>query len=371
MAAAACPCLPALHTLFGFNNCFMPSLASDGIAADPPPAQGLWLLLVLLCAMLAIVGGGAFLGSTGLERMRALLHDPMAQQIVWDIRLPRSLGALAAGGLLGLAGCVAQGLFRNPLADPYLLGSASGAAFGVTVALVALGPASVAAQATWWQSLGVTGAAFIGAVGAVVLALLLAQGARSGLRLLLAGVVVGVVLGAGCQAFVWAYPDLLPNMQSFLLGTTSWIDWRACASMGIVWGLCALAAWGLSRGLDALALGPETARSLGLPLAAMQWGLIAVLALATGAAVAQTGVLAFVGLAAPHLVRQWVQVRHRQLVLLSSAMGAVLLGVSDALARSLWAPQELPVGIVTAVLGGLYLLWLMRKRPARPDGHTP
>ena len=312
--------------------------------------------------MLGIAVLGAFIGSTGLQSVRELWHDPIAQQIVWRIRLPRSVGALAAGALLGLAGCVAQGLFRNPLADPYLLGSSSGAALAVALVMVVSGQAYAAAQASWWQSFGVTGAAFVGAVTAVALALILAQGVQGTLRLLLAGVVVGVVLGAGCQAIVWARPHLLQNMQSFLLGTTSLIDWHACVLMVGVWGVCWLAASALSRGLDALALGAFTARTLGLPLAGIQLGLIAVLALATGAAVAQTGLLAFVGLAAPHLVRSWVQVRHRQLVLLSSAMGAVLLGSADALARTLWAPQELPVGILTAVLGGVYMLSLMRQR---------
>ena len=120
--------------------------------------------------------------------------DPVAQQIVWDIRLPRSLGAWLGGALLGLAGAVAQGLFRNPLADPYLLGSASGASLGVGLYLSLFGGSAWATSA--WLGLGLTGAAFVGAVLAVVLTLVLARGVQQTLRLLLAGVVVGVVLGA-------------------------------------------------------------------------------------------------------------------------------------------------------------------------------
>jgi iron complex transport system permease protein len=129
-----------------------------------------------------------------------------------------------------------------------------------------------------------------------------------------------------------------------------------------VWLPCLAAAWGLSRVLDALALGESTAHSLGLRLAPLRAALVAVLALATGTAVAQTGLIAFVGLAAPHLVRAAVQVTHGRLMLLASLMGGALLAGADLLARGLLAPQELPVGVLTAVLGGGYLLWLMHRR---------
>ena len=299
----------------------------------------------------------------------------MAQQIVWDIRLPRTLGALAAGALLGLAGALAQGLFRNPLADPYLLGSASGASLGVALALASMGSAgmlggSMVSEASVavsvfsgsvWVRLGLTGAAFAGAVLAVMLTLSLARGVQHTLRLLLAGVIVGVVLGAVTSLVLLFSPDSLQAMQSFLLGSTSFIGWTSCLLMAVVWLLCALAAWTLARVLDGLSLGEATAQSLGLPIGPLRAALVAVLALATGTAVAQTGLIAFVGLAAPHLVRAMARVPHRQLMWLSSAMGAVLLGGADLLARWLIAPQELPVGVLTAVLGGLYLLWLMHR----------
>ena len=128
-----------------------------------------------------------------------------------------------------------------------------------------------------------------------------------------------------------------------------------------VWLVCVAAAWMLARVLDGLSLGEATARSLGLPIGPMRAALVAVLALATGTAVAQTGLIAFVGLAAPHLVRAMFKVVHRELMLLASSVGAVLLGAADLLARWLIAPQELPVGVLTAVLGGGYLLWLMHR----------
>lgn len=205
----------------------------------------------------------------------------------------------------------------------------------------------------------------MGAAGAVFLALVLAQGSQQGLRLLLAGVVVGVVLGAVRDGLELRYPEILQPMKAFGLGSTALVGWAACAVMAAAWLLCLAAAWSLARALDGLALGEATAASLGLPLTAMRLGLLAVLALATGTAVAQTGLIAFVGLAAPHLVRSLVQGPHRTSVVLASAMGGALLLAADILARGLLAPQELPVGVVTALLGGSYLLVLMYQRRMR------
>jgi len=134
--------------------------------------------------------------------------------------------------------------------------------------------------------------------------------------------------------------------------------------------VCTVAAWLLARVLDGLSLGDATALSLGLPVAPMRAALVAVLALATGTAVAQTGLIAFVGLAAPHLVRSVVKTTHGPLMLLASLVGGVLLLAADILARGLIAPQELPVGVLTAVLGGGYLLWLMHRGRARTGGAT-
>ena len=329
-----------------------------------PPSPRAWVIgvcLLLLTGLLALIG--LSVGSSGFESLTVIFShnlDPINHQIIWDIRAPRTLGAWLAGALLGLAGAVAQGLFRNPLADPFLLGSASGASLGVAVALALFGISPFATQ--WVVRLGLTGAAFLGAVAAVFLTLALARGVQHTLRLLLAGVVVGVVLGAMSSLIALMFPVILPAMQSFMLGSTSFVGWGACAVMGSVWLLGLLLAWLLARVLDGLALGEETALSLGLPLGTMRLVLVAVIALATGTAVAQTGLIAFVGLAAPHVVRSLVATAHGKLVVLSGLTGGVLLLFADNLARSLIAPQELPVGVLTAMLGGCYLLWLMRSR---------
>ncbi len=325
-----------------------------------------WLLLGLLVVGSGLLLLGASVGSTGFDSVRQAWRDPLALQILWDIRLPRTLGAWAAGALLGLAGAVSQGLFRNPLADPYLLGSASGASLGVALALVFFGVSPFATQ--WLVRLGLTGAAFAGSVLAVLLTLLLAQGVQHTLRLLLAGVIVGVVLGALASLAMLMAPEVMQAMQAFMLGSTGFVGWSAWLVMLGVWAACMALAWWLSPVLDGLALGEASAASLGLPLTQMRAALVAVLALATGAAVAQTGLIAFVGLAAPHLVRSIAKTTHRRLIFLSSLMGGALLMAADVLARGLLAPQELPVGVLTAVLGGGYLLWLMQRKSASSGG---
>ena len=331
------------------------------------PWSPAWVASSLLVLCLLGIALGSAVGSTGFESWLAAMQDETAWQIVWEIRLPRSLGACVAGALLGLAGALAQGLFRNPLADPYLLGSASGASLGVAVALALFGGDPFATE--FLTRLGLTGAAFVGAVLAVLLTLVLARGVQHTLRLLLAGVIVGVVSGAMASLIALMRPDVLQGMQGFLLGSTSFIGWNACVLMLGVLLVCLAMASALSRVLDALSLGESTALSLGLPLAPVRVVLVCVLALATGTAVAQTGLVAFVGLAAPHLVRSLVRTKHNWMVWLSALMGSVLLLAADLLARVWLSPQEVPVGVLTAVLGGGYLLWLMyRSQTTRGAG---
>lgn len=336
-----------------------------GGGAPPSRALALALVLASLAAVLTVAGLG--LGAAGFADLMNAWGDPATQRIVVDIRLPRTLGAWLAGALLGLAGAVAQGLFRNPLADPFLLGSASGASLGVACILALAGALPLGASSLLAQ-LGLTGAAFFGALAAVLGTLLLSRGVQQTLRLLLSGVIVGVVLGALASLVAMAEPRILPAMQAFSTGSTGFVGGTACGLMAAVLALCLLVAWSLARALDALALGEATAQSLGLSLTSLRASLVAVMALSTAAAVAQTGLIAFVGLAAPHLVRRWVTVTHAWLMPLSALAGGSLLLGADLLARTLVAPQELPVGVLTAVLGGGYLLWLMHRPGAGVRG---
>ncbi len=326
-------------------------------------AWGLALLLALAGAALVLLG--LAIGSTGWQLPSwpgaGTPQDPAQAAILWDIRLPRSLGAWLAGALLGLAGAVAQGLFRNPLADPYLLGSASGASLGVALLLAATGFAPAAAGAL--AQLGMTGAAFAGALGGVLLTLVLARGVQQTLRLLLAGVIVGVVLGALSSLLLFRLPEVMRTMQGFMLGTTGFLGWSAVQVLAGTLVPALLAGLALARALDALVLGEATAASLGVPLGLARGLLVGVMALATGAAVAQVGLVAFVGLVAPPLVRMAARPTHRGLLPLSALAGGALLLAADVASRWVLAPMELPVGALTAVLGGGYLLWLMHRRP--------
>ena len=317
---------------------------------------GAALLALSLCA----IALGLAVGSEGWSGWGTGFSD-VGATIVWELRWPRSVGAWLAGALLGLAGALGQSLFRNPLADPYLLGSASGAGLGVALGLVA-------ASGTWpWlQAIAPwTGGvlAFVGAWGAVALALWWSRGLTHTPRLLLAGVVVGVVLSAATSALMLTVPQAWNTFQSFMLGTTQTLDVQAIWTLGL--GLCVAVALALvaGRALDVLSLGESTALSLGLDLGRSRTWLLLSMTLATSLAVSHTGLIAFVGLAAPHVVRSMGSVRPSSLWPLSALAGGVLLTWADLASRWWWAPLEWPVGVLTALMGGLYLLYQLN-RPA-------
>lgn len=326
--------------------------------APRPRTRRLALGLALATALLLVLGLGA--GAQGLSFAWGDEAD-----LITAVRAPRTLGALGVGALLGLAGAIAQGLFRNPLADPYLLGTAAGAGLGVVVVLAAgglFGTTLGLATAGALLRLGLVGAAFAGALLGVSLTLVLARGAGRPMELLLAGVIVGVVMTALADLLTLFSPEALRGQQIFLLGSTSFLGWGSVAALAGVLAATLPLAMRLSRLLDALVLGETTARSLGLPVARLRLLLLMLMALATGCAVAQAGLVAFVGLVAPHLVRRWVTVAHGALLALSAATGGALLLAADVVARLAIAPQELPVGLITALLGGAYLLVLLRRR---------
>ena len=325
------------------------------------------LALGLASITILLLAAGLATGSDGWSpaNLLRLWNNGDGVLIVGQIRAPRTLGAWLTGALLGLAGAVAQGLFRNPLADPYLLGSASGASLGVVLVLAAgtLGGHAISlATADAVARFGLVSAAFAGALAGVLLTLSLARGAQQTTRLLLAGVVVGVVLAAFSDLVTSAAPDALRGKQAFMLGSTGFLGWASCALMAGGLAVTLPPSWRLSRALDALTLGDDTARSLGLPLNRVRVALVGVIALATGIAVSQAGLIAFVGLVSPHLVRRFAPSTHGFTVVASCATGGVLLLMADVFARLLIAPQEVPVGVLTALIGGGYLVWLLRRR---------
>jgi iron complex transport system permease protein len=269
------------------------------------------------------------------------------QLMLFEVRLPRIIGAWAAGACLGLGGALAQSLFRNPLADPYLVGSASGAGLGVTLSLVLLGAVRVEL-------------AFAGALLAVTLAVVLSQGRDT---LLLGGFVISIVLSALVAILLVKYPEHLRVSQLFMLGQTHLLDWVASQVMLPALGLCLIISVRLAKPLEAMSLGDATAQSLGIPITQLRWILIAVIALLSAVSVAYCGMLAFVGLGAAHIVRELfrtsVQNRLSLQLVLSALAGGILLEVSDLIARVVFWPTEMPVGVITALLGGAYLLSLL------------
>ncbi len=322
---------------------------------------GVWLFCCLGVTLL-LTASSLIVGTTSVETSLRWLLSPDAQSsvVLWEIRLPRTIGAWFAGALLGLAGAVAQGVFRNPLAEPYLLGTASGAALGVTICLMGA-DASIGGLA-WVGKLGVTGAACIGACAATMLTITLSRGVVQTASLLLSGIVTAFLLSAVTSLILLTKPEIWREMQTFLMGSTGFVGWSSTTLLGIVFCLCIVPAIMLSRGLDALTLGEDTAQSLGLSLPWLRLTLLGVVALATSTSVGQVGIVGFVGLVAPHLVRETLSVNHRQLLIAAPLCGGALLQAADLVSRWIIRPSELPVGAVTACVGGSYLVLLLWRR---------
>ncbi|MDT7920510.1 MAG: iron ABC transporter permease [Meiothermus sp.] len=323
-------------------------------------------LLVLLALGLVLgVAQGAVPIAPG-EVVRALL-GLSENPIITELRLPRVLAAMLVGAVLGISGAAFQGLFRNPLADPYLMGSAAGAAFGVTLAVSVMGGLSSAfAQHAVFTHLPASAIlfGFLGAVGAVALALLLSGGASRTGDLILAGVVVGSVLVSLTSYLMLQDADRVRAVFAYTLGNLAFVGWNGVGSLALFLLLTFPLLLLLGRTLNALYLGEETARSLGLPLDKLKLLIIGLVTLLIAAAVAQAGIIGFVGLVAPHILRRLLGGDHHYLLPASALGGAVLLVLADLLARTLVAPAELPVGILTTLLGGpffLYLLWRGRR----------
>lgn len=273
--------------------------------------------------------------------------------IVLELRLPRVLAAMAVGVALSLAGATFQGLLRNPLADPYVLGTASGAAFGAAIALLV--PVQVALLGFGLLHLF----AFVGAVLAVAVVYRLARiGSLSSLTsVLLTGYAVGALLAAGLAVTMYLSGSNLRQIFTYLLGSFALSTWPH-----IVIGLPVIAAGSIAivlraRALNALLLGEETAAHLGLDVHRERIVLLGAATLVTAAAVAMSGLIGFVGLVVPHLVRLVVGTNARTLLPLSALFGACFLALADLLAR---IPGELPVGVVTAVVGAPFFLYLLR-----------
>ncbi len=328
------------------------------------PTRRRALLVILLLALLglaslAIALAAGSLAVSAADIGRALFGDTsgvtegVAAEVVRSLRLPRALAAFACGALLALAGALMQVLLRNPLADPYVLGISGGASVGALGAMLLGLPALL-----------VHGGAFSGALAATLLVFGLARGEGSWTqtRLLLTGVIVA----AGCGAVVALILSIAPEnklrgMLFWLMGDLSHAasPWPALAMLAL--GI--LAALPFSRDLNLLARGDITARALGVPVARLRGGVYVLAALATAVAVTTTGAVGFVGLVVPHLVRLAIGNDQRVLLPAAALAGGILLTLADTLARTLVAPQQLPVGVLTALIGVPVFLYLLTRSP--------
>jgi iron complex transport system permease protein len=287
------------------------------------------------------------------------------ESIVFDLRLPRVLMGVLVGATLALAGAAMQGLFRNPLADPYLLGIASGASLGATIAILGLGGAAFQAAGLLTQNISgsVPVFAFIGALAAVGATLALSRfGARGSEGIILAGVVVGSLCVSLSTYLILQDPVRMRAAFSWSLGSLSTVGYDSALALALYALPGAALTLVCARYLDALQLGEDTARTLGLNVSGVRFALIAASSLMVAAAVSYVGIIGFVGLVAPHIARRLGAVTHRWLLPASLLIGSSLLVLADLGARLLVRPAELPVGILTTLIGGPFFLWLLQRR---------
>lgn len=287
----------------------------------------------------------------------------LQDQAVWQFRLPRTLLAALAGAGLALAGALMQVTVRNPLAEPYILGVSSGASVGAVLVIV-LGSAALG-------GLSMNVAAFAGALAAcaAVWALALKSGSLSPTRMILAGVALGTLLSA-----VTSYLTISTDAQNvvgvlfFLLGSVSAATMPSLIGPAVALVIAASVAALLARSLNALMTGDESAASLGIDAAKLRGLLLVIASLLTGAVVSVSGGIGFVGLVVPHIARIAVGADHRRLLPITVLGGAVFLVVADLMARTVAAPTEIPLGILTAFVGAPFFLWLMRRSGAERAG---
>jgi iron complex transport system permease protein len=352
-------------------------VALDGAAAALAVRRrraGLWrarptrIWVAALVGLAALVAAAIGIGSVaipidetvGILLRRALGLDigitwtPAAETIVWDLRVPRALTAIVVGAGLALAGATLQGLLRNPLADPYVLGTASGAALGAAVAYL------IPVRIVWIEFGLLHGLAFAGALLSIAVVYRLSRLSPWGgmTNLLLTGYAVGALLAAGLAMAMYLSGANLRQIFAFLLGGLESSSWTR---LGVALPIFAIAAAGIlvrARALNGLLLGEEAAGHLGIDVGRQRAILLALASLATAAAVALTGLIGFIGLVVPHVVRLIVGPDARRVLPFSIVGGAALLTAADLGARVL---GDIPVGVVTAIVGAPFFLAILRQ----------
>jgi len=321
-------------------------------------AAALLTLLGVITAMTAMCLGSEWLSP---QRVWYLLQagsqsDDGASVILWQLRLPRIALAALVGVLLSISGVILQGLLRNDLADPYTIGVSSGAALGASAAVLAGWEAR-------WNGFGVPLAAFVCAILATTLVLLVAR--RNGvLRVsvfLLTGIVVGSFMWSGVTLMLTLAGADVARVLFWLMGSFADAEWTRVRLL-LPFAVVAVAGLrAMAYGLNAFALGEESAAHLGVEVERLKRWAIVLAALCTAAAVSVSGIIGFVGLVVPHIARRLFGADHRHLVLSAAALGAILMVWADTLARSVARPTEIPVGVITALIGSPFFITLLRR----------
>lgn len=317
-----------------------------------------WLMLAFFAAAAAagiaasVVQGAAVIP---LQKVLSILWNPTAQtadQIVWNLRLPRALTGAMVGANLAVAGAILQAVMRNPLADPHIIGISAGAGLA-GIAVLVLMPAM-----TYW----ITPAAFLGAMAAAGAIYVLAwKNGIKPVRIILAGVAVSTFLSAGISGILVFYSDRVHGALLWMVGGFSAVSWNEVSVIAPYWCLGLVLALGGAYYLNVLQLGDDMARGLGLNIELARVALTAVAALLAASSVSVAGLLGFVGLVVPHMVRLLVGTNYRYIIPGSALLGMAVVTLSDTAARVLFAPVELPAGLIMAFIGAPFFLFLLRK----------
>lgn len=326
------------------------------------------IVFLLALAIVSLVSGAVSISAYGvlqwLVGFEASSLTNTERTILMQLRLPRVITACLVGCSLGIAGVGFQGLFRNPLADPYVIGASSGAGLGVTLAVV------LGFQASFMGLSGVALSAVVGSLLAVSVVFAIGSVGRgsSVLTLLLAGVAVSSMINAIASLLMYLNDDSVVVILAWLMGSLAGNDWSVvfATTMSSLVGFAIL--WSMSRPMDVFLLGDVTSESLGLDLFRFRILLVVGSSISTAAAVASAGIIGFVGLIAPHVARRLVGPRHLWLLPMSACVGAAIMMVADVAARTVVAPAELPVGILTAILGCPFFLFLLKSRKDTQGG---
>ncbi|VAW20621.1 ABC transporter, permease protein (cluster 8, B12/iron complex) [hydrothermal vent metagenome] len=352
------------------------ALERDSKPHDPAPAErrgavtamiiALGFMLLALSITIAVsVGAIAVPSSTvwGIVLNKifpgAINPDwsPGSAAIVWQIRFPRALLAGLVGAGLALVGASLQSVTRNPLADPHLLGISSGGAFGAIFAMLHTG--------LFLGLMTVPLFAFAGALMATALVLGAARftGAASAARLILVGVAVSFVVMSGANILIFlGDPRAAQTVVFWMLGGLGLAQWPQLIYPLVILVGCGGYFWAKSGDLNAMTIGDETAATLGIPVTSFRIKIFVAGALLTGVMVAFSGIIGFVGLMVPHIVRMMVGGDYRRVLPVSALFGAIFLIWADIGARTIMAPEDIPIGIITGLVGGLFFLWLLRNK---------